>query len=152
VNEDLICLDTTIWIKSLTREEPRDEGAAARRLVLRTVASAQVIAPAWAWAEVATVLRKKVRMRLLRAEQAEEFWLEFSPFPIDFIDSPELRTRAWEIAAQFDLPTLYDASFLACTEVVPIEGGGAREFWTADRVLIRQLGTARPAYVRLLTA
>lgn len=150
MNDDLLCLDTTIWAKILTDEEPQDEAEAARRLLARALRNARLVAPAWAWAELGSVLRKRVRMGFLRPDEIEALWVRFSRLPIDFIDTPELRARAWAIAAQFNLPTLYDATFLACTEVTPTSGAGTREFWTADRALIRQLGAAMPAYVRQL--
>ena len=67
--------------------------------------------------------------------------------PITFIDIPELRSRAWDLAEQYGQPTLYDAAYLVCTEVVE---GSSRTFWTADDALLVALGSARPAYVRHL--
>jgi predicted nucleic acid-binding protein len=63
---------------------------------------------------------------------------------IGFIDRSDLRDKAWAIAAQNDLTTLYDAAFLACAELF-----GA-EFWTADRVLVNSLSPC-PDYIRSLS-
>jgi hypothetical protein len=54
------------------------------------------------------------------------------------------------VAAEYDLATLYDAAFLACTEVAPGAEEATREYWTADTALVRQLGARKPAYVRQL--
>jgi len=95
-------------------------------------------------------LRKKVRQGLLQSEQAEELWERFLALPIDFVDTPDLRIRAWEIAERFGLSTLYDAAFLACVEVSPAAESAVGEFWTADRELVRQLGDRKPPYVQQL--
>ena len=150
MSEELFCLDTSVWIKFLVPEEPPEQQEAAEQLVLRAVTAGRLVAPAWTWAEVGSVLRKKVRQSLLRQDQADELWVRFGQLPIDFVDTPVLRARAWEIAEQYTLPTLYDAAFLACTEVALASEPATRQFWTADRDLLRQLGTARPGYVRQL--
>jgi predicted nucleic acid-binding protein len=139
-----------VWIKFLTLEEPRELGVAATRLVLQGLSGDRLIAPAFAWAEIGSVLRKKLRQGVLQAEQAEALWTQLGELPIEFVDVPILRRRAWELAKEYGLPTLYDAAFLACTEVVEATPGSRREFWTADRELIRALGTQCPPYLRQL--
>lgn len=146
--ERLVCFDTNIYIKYLTPDEQEE---AATRLVLTALqGKALIVAPSWARAEVGSVLRKKVRARLLRQDEADVLWTAFLNLPIDFVDLPALWTRAWEIAARYELPTLYDAAFLACTEVVGLPTGVVREFWTADHELLRQLRVSTPTYVREL--
>jgi predicted nucleic acid-binding protein len=87
---------------------------------------------------------------LLQPDDAVAIWLAFLDLPIEYVDLPGLRVRAWEIAERTELPTLYDAAFLACTEVAPADEPAAREFWTADAELLDYLGVNRPAYVRQL--
>jgi predicted nucleic acid-binding protein len=77
-------------------------------------------------------------------------WDHFLDLPIEYVDDHVLRSRAWKMAQQWRLPTLYDAAFLACTELVPAARDAERQFWTSDRELLRSLGTPRPAYVREL--
>jgi predicted nucleic acid-binding protein len=144
----LVCLDTSVWMKYLA---PDELDAAATRLIDGAIREeAHLVAPAFAWAEIGSVLRKKVRASLITADEASALWSAFLKLPLEYVDEPNLRARAWELAAAFALPTLYDAAFLACTEVVPAPGATDREFWTADRELLRQLGASRPAYVREL--
>ncbi|MGL5941859.1 MAG: type II toxin-antitoxin system VapC family toxin [Waterburya sp.] len=62
---------------------------------------------------------------------------------IDYLNQESLRARAWEIAQQYQLPTLYDAAFLACAE------SQKAQFWTSDKVLLNKL-LPLPAYVNQL--
>jgi len=148
--DEVLCLDTTVLVKYLVIEESREESEAAVQLVGRGLAGGRLVAPAWAWAEVGSVLRKKVRQRLISTEQAAALWSLFARLPVHYLDLPMIRARAWELAARYSLPTLYDAAFLACTELAPAPIGAVREFWTADETLLRSLGPARPGYVRRL--
>ena len=150
MSEDALCLDTTVLVKYLVIEESREETEAAAQLVGRGMAGGRLVAPAWAWAEVGSVLRKKVRQRLVSTEEADALWSQFARLPIQYLDLPLIRARAWEIAARYGLPTLYDAAFLATTELAPAPLGAVREFWTADEALLHSLDPARPAYVRRL--
>lgn len=148
MTERLICLDTSVIIKYLTPEEHKEE---ATDLVLNAILDGvRLVAPAWVWAEVGTVLRKKVRAGLVTSEAADTVWESFRRLPIESVERPNLATRAWEIAKRYNLPTLYDAAFMACVEVVPAADGAIRQFWTADSALVRQLGGEKPAYVRVL--
>ena len=148
----LVCLDAGVWIKFLVAEEPAELSEAATRLVRRTLTADHLVAPAFAWAEVGSVLRKKTRQRLLEPEEADLLWARFSVLPVQYANPPSLHNRAWEIAVHFDLPTLYDAAYLACTESALAPAGAAREFWTLDEGLLRSLGAERPSYVRQLEA
>lgn len=138
-----LCLDTSVLIQYLVPEQLQIE---AEALVLEAVGnSVKIVAPAFAWAEIGSVLRKKIRTGLLTVEEAQGCFDDFCQLPIEYLDTAEIRARAWEIAEQYQLPTLYDASFLACAESV----GANCQFWTADKTLLNQLGQ-RLAYVREL--
>ncbi len=151
MTETLLCLDTSVLIKFLTAEEPEEQADAAERLILRALnGDARIVVPALAWAEVGSVLRKKVRQALLDYGEAQILWSRFLMLPIDFVDAAHLRNRAWDISEEFGLPTLYDAAFLACAESAPDTEETIREFWTADEVLLRQLGENKPRYVHRL--
>lgn len=133
-------------VKHLVYEDGSD---LATELVSGALARGErLVAPAWAWSEVGSALRGRVARHQLLAREAESQWRAYLQLPIEFRDGREIRERSWNIAARFDLPTLYDAAFLACVEIVA--GPEAAEFWTADRQLLRQLGARRPAYVREL--
>jgi len=139
-----LCLDTSVLIQYLVPEEFQPQ---AEALVLEAVeATVRLVAPAFAWAEIGSVLRKKTRAGLLSTEQAQGCFDDFCQLPIDYIDTDQIRARAWEIAKQYQMPTLYDAAFLACAESVGVDC----QFWTADKTLLKQLALARPEYVREL--
>jgi predicted nucleic acid-binding protein len=135
----VLCLDTSVWIPYLVPEVYQPQ---ARTLVAEALSlSISLVAPAFAWAEVGSVLRKKTRMGVITTEEALGFFEDFCELPINYIEEEAIRTRSWEIAEQYGLATLYDAAFLACAE------SASAEFWTADAALVKQL-IPRPAYLR----
>jgi len=141
-----LCLDTSVLIQYLVPEEFQPQ---AEALVLEALeAAVRLVAPAFAWAEIGSVLRKKIRAGLLSTEEALGCFDDFCQLPIDYIDTDQIRARAWEIAEQYRMPTLYDAAFLACTESVGVDC----QFWTADKTLLNQLAQDRPNYVKELGA
>ena len=142
---DVVCLDAGIWIKALVAEEGSDRAA---RLVAEVTVVGRVVAPASCWAEVGSVLRKKVRGGEITVRESIDAWADFQAMPIDFVDDPAVRDRAWSLAERFAQPTLYDAAYLAVTE---LPGGATREFWTADQALFDSLLTDRPGYVHHLS-
>ncbi|HHW42500.1 MAG TPA: type II toxin-antitoxin system VapC family toxin [Desulfotomaculum sp.] len=143
-----VCLDSSILVKLLTWE---DGSEAAAELMDRVVESGQtVILPAFAWAEVGSVLRKKVRKKEITPEEAGEAWRMFRRLRIiSYQDNEKVSGAAWEIAAKENLSTLYDAAYLAVAEVAAKDAGKVCEFWTADERLVNSLD-GRKKYVRLL--
>lgn len=135
------CIDTSVWIPYLLPETLQPQ---ARNLITPLLTSNQrLVAPAFAWTEVGSVLRKKVRLGVITAAEAAGFYDDFCQMPIDYLDSDRIRTKTYEIAEQFSLATLYDAAFLAVAELE------SAEFWTADRSLLNTL-TPCPVYVKKL--
>jgi predicted nucleic acid-binding protein len=100
----------------------------------------RVVAPCFGWAEVGSVLRKKVRVKLLTCAEADQLYTAYISLPIDYIDTETLRLNAWQLAEQYGMPTLYDAVFLACAKAE------SANFWTADDAMLN-LFSSRPAYV-----
>jgi predicted nucleic acid-binding protein len=141
---DVVCLDAGVWIKALVAEEGSE---VAVRLVKEATARTRIVAPAFCWTEVGSVLRKKVRTGELSLAESSEAWGDFQDMLIQYLDTPAMHERAWVLADQFQQPTLHDAAYLACTELAD---GPSRTFWTADESLLAALGKARPAYVRPL--
>ncbi|MEH2326747.1 MAG: type II toxin-antitoxin system VapC family toxin [Nostoc sp.] len=135
----VLCLDTSVWIPYLVPEvyQPQSRKLVAEALSL----SIRLVAPAFAWAEIGSVLRKKTRLGVITTQEAQGFFEDFCELPIDYIEEEAIRAITWKIADKYGLSTLYDAAFLACAESV------SGEFWTVDAALVRQL-MPRPAYLR----
>jgi predicted nucleic acid-binding protein len=129
-----VCLDTSIWIKYLCPDEQEE----AATLLVTNILTAQtpLIAPSFSWAEIGSVLRKKIRSQLLTSEEATTLYQAYNDFSINYIDSQSIRERAWEIANQYNIPTLYDSVFLACAEA------SSATYWTADKILLKQLNSS----------
>ena len=142
---ELVTLDSSVLVKLFIREDGSD--AAARLVADRVEANDPIVAPSWAWAEVGSTLAR--RLCALAERDADALWHGFLDLPIVYVDDHAIRDRAWEIARAFDMPTLYDAAFMAVTELAA--GPAARTFWTADGELVRRLGPRRPSYVRELS-
>jgi predicted nucleic acid-binding protein len=143
-----ICLDTSVLVKTLVEEDDTDKALALMEKV--SLSGQLVVLPAFAWAELGSVLRKMRRKNLLTAQEADDLWLEFRHFQgIEYLSDDMIMDRAWKISRYFDMPTLYDASFLAVAEVVAERTGEMCEYWTWDERLINQLN-GRREYVRWL--
>jgi predicted nucleic acid-binding protein len=94
----------------------------------------QLIAPAFFEVEADSVLRQKVVLRKeLTPEQAQAAFAKLQILPVQQIVIPRQRQRAWEIATEFSLATVYDATYLALAELRECE------FWTADERLFRRV-------------
>lgn len=143
-----ICLDTSVLIKVLVQEEDSDK---ATVLLQRIIDQGQLIVlPAFAWAEIGTVLRKKRKKGELAVQEADDLWLEFRRFPgVEYLNDDSVMDLAWKIGRHLDMPTLYDAAFLAVAEEVERRTGEICEFWTADEKLVNLLN-GRRRYVRFL--
>lgn len=135
----VLCLDTSVWIPYLVPEIYQSQAVTLVTEALNL--NIRLVAPAFAWAEVGSVLRKKTRMGIITTEDAMGFFEDFCELPIDYIEEEAIRIRSWEISEQYGLLTLYDAAFLACAEMT------SAEFWTADAALVKQV-TPRPIYLR----
>ncbi|MEA5564248.1 type II toxin-antitoxin system VapC family toxin [Anabaena sp. UHCC 0399] len=135
----VLCLDTSVWIPYLVPEVYQSQ--AVTLLAEALSLNIRLVAPAFAWAEVGSVLRKKTRLGVITTEEALGFFEDFCELPIDYVEEEAIRIRSWEIAEKYGLSTLYDAAFLACAEMT------SAEFWTADAALVRQV-IPRPAYLR----
>lgn len=135
----VLCIDTSVWIPYLVPEVYQIQ---ARTLVTEALSlNIRLVTPAFAWAEVGFVLRKKTRIGVITKEEAQGFFEDFCELPIDYIEEETIRVKSWEIAEEYGLYTLYDAAFLACSEMT------SAEFWTADAALVRQV-TPKPDYLR----
>ncbi|MBM4083531.1 MAG: type II toxin-antitoxin system VapC family toxin [Planctomycetes bacterium] len=144
-----VCVDASLAVKVVTPEPDSDRADA----LFDEWASAgkQLIAPSLFEVEADSILRQKAVLRKeLTAEQAQTAFAELRALPIKPMSLPGQRERAWELAAEFGLATVYDATYLALAEL------RGCEFWTADEALFNRVKHKLPfvkwlgGYVRKL--
>ncbi len=138
-----VCVDAGLVIKLVTAEE---DSALAEQLFAQWKAHhTEMIAPAFAAAEVDSVLRQKVVRGELTQPAADAAFQLARRLPITFDGDTDYRERAWEIAKQFQFSQAYDAAYLALAEQ------RGCEFWTADKKLRERVkDTEQFDFVRLL--
>ena len=121
-----VCIHASVAVQIVTDEEMSHLANAL--WVLWAQDRLQPIAPSMFPYEVCSVLRKKVLLRgELTPEEEREAVNAFVDLDVQ-CRSPEghLR-RAWELARELNLPTVYDT---ACLALAQMEGC---DFWTVDR-------------------
>jgi predicted nucleic acid-binding protein len=117
-----VCVDASLAIKVVVPEAGSDRADALFNQWADE--ETQLIAPMFFEVETDSILRQKASLRReLTADQAQR---AFASLPIKTRHSAEQRDRAWEIASEFQFPTVYDATYLALAELSQCE------FWTAD--------------------
>jgi len=127
-----VCVDASLAIKVVVPEAGSDKADA---LFDRWAGEdIQLIAPMFFDVETDSILRQKTNLRReLTADEAERAFASLRALPIKTKHSAEQRERAWEIAREFEFPTVYDATYLALAELSKCE------FWTADEKLFKQV-------------
>jgi len=137
-----ICVDASILIKLIVGEPGSDQVDALWESWIDD--DMRIIAPSLLRYEITAVLRKKVyRKQLSKELAAAALSAALDLSEVEYVDVPTLHPRALEIACQYDLPTAYDAHYLALAEIWECA------FWTADRRLYRYVKEKLP-YVQCL--
>ena len=120
-----VVIDASVVLKLLLPEEGSE---AVRSLWGRWVSQAvEVVAPFLLAYEVPSVLRNKVFRGELPPEAGEAASAAFRTQEISLLHPDGMDERTWELAKQGNLPTCYDAAYLALAELMEAE------LWTADR-------------------
>ncbi len=124
-------IDASILLKLLLPEKRSDD---IRRLWGRWVEQdAEIVAPFLLAYEVVSVLRNKVFRGELSPEAGEAAFVAFRSQEVSLLHPDGIEEKAWELAKRWNLPTSYDAAYLALAEVMDYE------FWTADNRLAAAL-------------
>ena len=127
-----VCVDASLAIKVVVPEAGSDKADAL--FDQWSGEKIRLIAPVFFEVEADSILRQKVSLRReLTVAQAQRAFASLQGLPIKTTHSPEQRERAWEIACEFQFPTVYDATYLALAEL------RGCEFWTADEKLFKQV-------------
>ena len=128
---DKICIDASLALKWVLPETYTDR---AQELLRGWITKGYtLIAPTLFIFEVTSALRNKVHREIITQEDGFSALNQISRGRIELITSPNLIERAWAISKDLELPTAYDAFYLALAK----EEGC--EFWTADKNLVKIL-------------
>ena len=128
---DKVCIDASLALKWVLPETYTDR---AQELLRGWITKGYtLIAPTLFIFEVTSALRNKVHREIITQEDGFSALNQISRGRIELITSPNLVERAWAISEDLELPTAYDAFYLALAE----EEGC--EFWTADKNLVKIL-------------
>jgi len=106
------CIDASVIVKLVLKGEPYR--VTARRLVREsTAAGIELIAPPLFENEVDTVIRKRVVPGKLSLQDAYKAYNILDRAPVQIVTHSNLRQQARDIAEQFNLSTVYDATYTA---------------------------------------
>lgn len=122
-----LCIDASVAVKLVLQGEPFRNKA---RQLLRDclVNNIALIAPPFFASETDTVIRKRIHDGRLSLLDAKNAFAGLDKVPVQLLMHSKMRQRAREIAEQFNLRTVYDATYAALAEL------HSCEFWTADKV------------------
>ncbi len=137
---ETLCLDASILLKLYRPEAGSREASQLVSEALKQEKS--LVGPAFLAVAVLSSLRGQVQRAGMDRGEAEEAVDAFLDLPIEEVGGKQLYRRAWQIAEDLSMPTLYDAAYLAAAEL-----RGAT-FWTADRKLFDR--AREKPYVRFL--
>ena len=138
-----VCIDASILLKLVIEEA--DSVLVDRCWEAWILNSVQVIAPSLSRYEVTAVLTKRAHGgQLSKALSRSALSAALNLEGIEFVDSVDLHLNAWELACRLDLPSSFDAHYLALAEMRNCE------LWTADRQLYDRVKDELD-YVRLVS-
>jgi predicted nucleic acid-binding protein len=122
-----VCVDASLSLKLVLAEPDR---ALARQLWDDWITAGIdiVTVPLWGY-EVTSVIRNKVFRGILTPGEGEKAFETVHKLGVRLVVPEGLHRQAWEVAADLNLPTVYDAYYLVLAEIL------ACPFWTADRRL-----------------
>ena len=127
MQKSLVCVDASIIISLVTSEAQSQKALDLWTKWMQE--DIHVVAPVLLKYEVTSALRRKVTRAIMSYEDARRSLEAVLSLDIEFFDHPELPLRAYDIASRYNLPTAYDAYYLAVTEILECE------LWTSDERL-----------------
>lgn len=132
----MICVDASVAAKWSLVEEHSGQA----RDLLRDALTQQepIIAPPLLPSEVANVIRQRLRQGQVHLDEARALLALFLALPIRLQAPATLYDRALVLANEHNLPTVYDAQYIALAELLGVT------LWTADQRLLRALGGKLP--------
>lgn len=126
-------LDSGTLLATVQTETHTKQAKALIRLLAEQ--QMQMIAPTLLYYELVAVTRKWVYRKLTSQEKAEAALDTLLRYPVTVVVDEALLRRAYALALEHNLPTAYDAQYLAVAE--RYQAG----FWTADERLFNSVST-----------
>jgi predicted nucleic acid-binding protein len=127
MKNSVVCADASLSLKLVIPEALSDRAQAL--WMSWHSKQIKVIAPSlWAY-EVTSVVRNKAYRGLIDKELESEVLTAVHHLPVQLFRPENLHRRAWELARQFNRPSVYDMHYLALAEIVDCP------YWTADERL-----------------
>jgi predicted nucleic acid-binding protein len=136
-----ICVDASFVLKILL-DEP-DSPRAVEHWSKWIADECEIVAPFHLLFEVVSVLRNNVYRKVITSEAGDKALAAFLAQDVVLLHPDRLIEQGWLLAARFNRPTVYDATYLALGELLGCE------VWTADRRLYNAVGGALP-WLKLL--
>jgi len=133
----MIVVDASVAVKWIVAEEYTEQAQTLYQTSLQR--GEQIVAPPLLPSEVTNTVRQQMRgARSLTRDEALALLDEFLAFTFDLRAPQDLYRHALLLAADFDLPAVYDAQYLALAQHYECD------LWTADERLLRRLNGALP--------
>ncbi len=129
-----ICVDASFVLKILL-DEP-DSPRAVEHWSKWIADECEIVAPFHLLFEVVSVLRNNVYRKVITSEAGDKALAAFLAQDVVLLHPDRLIEQGWLLAARFNRPTVYDATYLALGELLGCE------VWTADRRLYNAVGGA----------
>lgn len=127
MNRSSVCIDASLLIKLLVDEDLSEQADHLRQAW--AAAGVERCAPSLIDYEIVSALGQKVRRGTLSADLAGQLLALALEEQLVNIDSNDLHKSAQRLAIRLDIPSTYDAHYLAVAEELDCE------FWTADERL-----------------
>lgn len=135
------CVDASLVVKMLSREPGSDEALAW----FVAHVDADIIAPPFMPAEVASAVRRKVLRKEITSEQGADLLKSLGSMGIRLVGDWDIVGRALALATELGQSGVYEAVYLALAE------SERCELWTADAEFAKAACTKYPC-VRLVSA
>ena len=136
-----VCVDASFLVRTVTSNDLAGDVEALMAGWLDQ--GRRLIAPTLLFYEVGNALHRYVLHGRQEVEEARDALDAAMSFDIELLADHALHKHSIEIARRFELPSVYDAHYLALSERFKAE------FWTADAKLYRKIHSTLP-WVHLL--
>jgi predicted nucleic acid-binding protein len=130
----LICVDASVAVKWALAEDRSDT---ALSLYAENQADG-IVGPPFLRVEVANAIWRRVPRGLLSPVEAQQAFATFLNFEVELAAPPDLFRIAFDLAARFNRPAVYDMHYVALAQIAGCE------LWTADQRLLNALDGRLP--------